>query len=75
MLTSLAPSPIANRGALVLRFTSLTTRAFCNGETRPVDLLASYTLSQSLTANNSLIMGDISSQIKLIHLSYLAHDR
>jgi hypothetical protein len=35
MLTSFAPSPIASRMAEEFFLTSLTTRAFCRGETRP----------------------------------------
>jgi hypothetical protein len=55
MLTSFAPSPIASKGAFVLRLTSLTTSAFWSGETRPEDQLGpGDTTILGLTADDRL---------------------
>ena len=46
MLTSLAPSPIASKIEFWFFLTSLTTSAFCNGDTRPAARVVSEPSTQ-----------------------------
>lgn len=78
ILTSLAPSPIASKGASVLLLTSLTTKAFWRGDTRPMSLV-SHRKTQKLLTQDAQQMTAYSNMISMGstgHLisSHLAHD-